>query len=70
MTIRHALFIDGAWADSGGDSWTALVTVDKTGIDIRPYSEAAISDVVRFYFEEFDAIAELVARLRDQEAQP
>ena len=71
MTIRHALFIDGAWTDSGGDAWTALVTVDKTGIEIKPYTEAELCDVVRFSFEELAAIVELVDRLRDQqEATP
>ena len=64
MTIRHAVFIDGAWTDSSGDTWNALVTVDERGIEIKPYSDQEISDVVRLTFEEFAAIVEMVTRLR------
>jgi hypothetical protein len=69
MTIRHALFIDGAWIDGGGDSFSALVTVDEIGIEIKPYSDAEIIDMVRFSFEELAAIVEMVARAR-QGPQP
>jgi hypothetical protein len=62
MTIRHALFIDGAWIDAGADSWSALVTVNEEGVDIKPYNDAEVTDWIRFTFEEFAAIAELVAK--------
>ena len=64
MTIRHALFIDGAWADSAADAYCAVVTVDKSGIEIKPYIDAEGIDVVRFTFEEFAAIVEMVERVR------
>lgn len=74
MTIRHALFIDGAWQDTGMDSLSALVTVDDIGIEMRPYTNAEITDVVRFTFEEFAAIADMVTAARDryiqEDAQP
>jgi hypothetical protein len=66
MSIRHAIFIDGAWTDVGMDSLSALVTVGVAGIEIRPYTNAEVIDVVRFTFEEFAAIAELVDRGRKQ----
>lgn len=63
MTIRHALFIDGAWIEGAGDSWTALVMVDEMGIEIKPYIHIeGIPDSIRFTFEEFAAITDLVAR--------
>jgi hypothetical protein len=68
MSIRHALFIDGAWTDSGADSWVALVTVGEMHIEIKPYSEDENSDVVRFTFEEFAAIAEMVSRVQKEAA--
>ena len=65
MTIQHAIFIDGAWADANGDSWSALVRVVGTGIEIMPYFDSdGQPDCVRFSFEEFAAIVELVDRLR------
>jgi hypothetical protein len=70
MTMRHALFIDGAWMDAGGDSYIALVTVDKMGIDIKGYTDG-ISDVARFTLEEFAAIVEMVSRVQEKgEAAP
>lgn len=70
MTIRHALFINGAWMDAGGDSYDALVTVDKTGIEIKGYSDGA-TDAVRLTFEEFAAIVEMVSRVQEKgEASP
>jgi hypothetical protein len=68
MTIRHALFIDGAWTDVGGESLTALVRVDETGIEIMSYVNAEVWDVVRFTFEEFAAIAEMVSRVQKEAA--
>jgi hypothetical protein len=69
MTIRHALFVDEAWIDGGGDYLNALVTIHEGGIDIKPYTNAEITDMVQFTFEEFAAIVELVARAHG-EAQP
>jgi hypothetical protein len=68
MSIRHALFIDNAWVDSGGDSLTALVTIHENAIEIKPYTDAEVCDMVQFSFEELAAIVEMVARAR--EAQP
>jgi hypothetical protein len=72
MTIRHAIFIDGAWWDAGLDDLIALVMVDESGIEIRPYINTEVPhDVVRFTFEEFAAIVELVARVQEKgEATP
>ena len=74
MSIHHALFIDGAWTDTNGDSWSALVAVEGEGILIRPYSDAEeCTDKLCLSLAEFDAIAEMVAKLRVDrpvEAQP
>jgi len=69
MTIRHALFIDGAWTDSGGETYTALVTVYATIIEIRPHTDG-ITDAVRFTLAEFAALAEMVARHSDPQQEP
>jgi hypothetical protein len=69
MTIRHALFIDGAWMDAGGDSMCALVTIRDGVVDIKPYTDAEVTDIVQFSFEEFAAIVELVAKAQGK-AQP
>jgi hypothetical protein len=64
MTIRPAIFVDGAWEDSGGDSWSALVTVNDFGLEIKPYTNAEVCDRVRFSFEEWAAIVKMVAQAR------
>lgn len=61
MTIHHALFIDGAWIDSSGDAWSALVTIREDGIVIKPYTDAEMTDFVQLSFAEFTAIAEMIA---------
>ena len=70
MTIRYAMFIDGAWMDVHTDSFSALLTVDEMGIEIKGYTNEP-TDVVRLTFAEFAAIAEMVDRLRArQEVTP
>lgn len=66
MTIHHALFIDGAWIDSGGDAWDALVTIREDGVEIKPYTDAESADMVQLSFAEFAAIAEMIAKTQKE----